>query len=65
VLTTECRKKPQKATQGDRITEMGERRSRRRSSKEAKETLTSKQMANVNPMLLSLLHSTHRNLLLQ
>lgn len=38
---------------------MGERR-RRRSSNEAKETLTSKQKANVNPMLLSLLHSTHR-----
>jgi hypothetical protein len=41
VLTTECRKKQQKATQGDRITRMGERR-RRRSSKEEKETLTSK-----------------------
>jgi hypothetical protein len=64
VLTTECRKKQQKATQGDRITRMGERR-RRRNSKEEKETLKSKQKTNVNPMLLSVLYSTHRNLLLQ
>jgi hypothetical protein len=38
---------------------------RRRNSKDEKETLKSKQKTNVNPMLLSVLYSTHRNLLLQ
>ncbi len=46
VLTIECKKKPQKATQGKKKTHMGERRRRRRSSKEIKETLTSKQKEN-------------------
>jgi len=50
VLTTKCKKKPQKATQGNKITHMGERRRRRKSSKEIKKTLTLKQKANVNPM---------------
>lgn len=49
MLTIECKKKPQKATQGDKITHMGKRK-RRRSSKEIKKTLTSMQKEKVNPM---------------
>jgi hypothetical protein len=49
MLTTKRKNKPQKATQGDKITHMGERRWRR-SSKEIKKALTSKQKTNVNPM---------------
>jgi hypothetical protein len=62
VLTTECKKKPQKDTQGNKITHMGERRRRRKSSKEIKETLTSKQNANVNPMGSLVLCTQHKGI---
>jgi hypothetical protein len=61
MLTTKCKKKPQKATQGDMITHMGERRWRR-SSKEIKETLTSKQKANVNPMGSLVFYTQHKGI---